>query len=61
MGTETPRYPTLQEDRTAEVCVISAGIAGLTTAYMLLQEGRSVVLLDWGPGSHVNPKRRRRS
>src|SRR5207244_6167572 len=45
---ETPRYPTLQEDRSADVCVIGAGIAGLTTAYMLLLEGRSVVLLERG-------------
>jgi glycine/D-amino acid oxidase-like deaminating enzyme/nitrite reductase/ring-hydroxylating ferredoxin subunit len=33
----------------AEVCVVGAGIAGLTTAYLLSQEGRSVIVLDDGP------------
>lgn len=33
----------------ADVCVVGAGIAGLTTAYLLACEGRSVVLLDDGP------------
>jgi glycine/D-amino acid oxidase-like deaminating enzyme/nitrite reductase/ring-hydroxylating ferredoxin subunit len=32
-----------------EVCVVGAGIAGLTTAYELAREGRSVALLDDGP------------
>ena len=33
---------------TADVCVIGAGIAGLSTAYLLAAEGRSVVVLDDG-------------
>ncbi len=33
----------------ADVCVIGAGIAGLTTAYFLTQEGCSVIVLDDGP------------
>ena len=42
----------LQADVRADVCVIGAGIAGLTTAYLLAREGRSVVVLDDGrPGS----------
>ncbi len=39
----------LQEDITVDVCVVGAGIAGLTTAYLLTQAGRSVVVLDDGP------------
>jgi glycine/D-amino acid oxidase-like deaminating enzyme/nitrite reductase/ring-hydroxylating ferredoxin subunit len=36
----------LDQDTKADVCVVGAGIAGLTTAYLLATEGRSVVLLD---------------
>ncbi|QDU30486.1 Gamma-glutamylputrescine oxidoreductase [Anatilimnocola aggregata] len=38
----------LTSDVDADVCVIGAGIAGLSTAYHLLREGRSVVVLDDG-------------
>jgi glycine/D-amino acid oxidase-like deaminating enzyme/nitrite reductase/ring-hydroxylating ferredoxin subunit len=34
---------------TVDVAVIGAGIAGLTTAYLLASEGRGVVVLDDGP------------
>lgn len=41
----------LKEDARADVCVVGAGIAGLTTAYLLAREGRSVVVIDDGrPG-----------
>src|ERR1044071_5363064 len=33
----------------ADVCVVGAGIAGVTTAYLLVKEGRDVVLIDDGP------------
>ena len=45
----TPSQPQLQENIRTDVCIIGAGIAGLTTAYLLAQEGRSVVVLDDGP------------
>jgi glycine/D-amino acid oxidase-like deaminating enzyme/nitrite reductase/ring-hydroxylating ferredoxin subunit len=41
-----PTYPPLNGDDYADVCVIGAGIAGLTTAYLLLRSGKSVVVLD---------------
>src|SRR5437868_4270999 len=44
-----PDRPALGKDVTADVCVVGAGIAGLTTAYLLANEGRSVVVLDDGP------------
>jgi glycine/D-amino acid oxidase-like deaminating enzyme/nitrite reductase/ring-hydroxylating ferredoxin subunit len=45
------RRPSLASDTQADVCVIGAGIAGVTTAYLLSREGRSVVLIDDGtPG-----------
>lgn len=44
-----PTYAALQGDTSANVCVVGAGIAGLTTAYLLAKEGVSVVVLDDGP------------
>lgn len=41
-----PEFPALAGDLKADVCVIGAGIAGLTTAYLLSCEGRQVVLID---------------
>jgi glycine/D-amino acid oxidase-like deaminating enzyme/nitrite reductase/ring-hydroxylating ferredoxin subunit len=44
-----PTTEPLRADVQAGVCVIGAGIAGLTTAYLLGREGKSVVVLDDGP------------
>lgn len=45
------RQPALTENAVADVCVIGAGIAGVTTAYLLAREQRSVILIDDGtPG-----------
>ena len=38
------------DDQKAAVCVVGAGIAGLTTAYLLAKAGRKVVVLDAGTG-----------
>ena len=43
-----PSFSPLTADTTADVCVVGAGIAGLTTAYLLTQVGKSVVVLDDG-------------
>jgi glycine/D-amino acid oxidase-like deaminating enzyme/nitrite reductase/ring-hydroxylating ferredoxin subunit len=43
------RPPPLGQDLRADVCVIGAGIAGITTAYLLAREGRRIVVLDDGP------------
>jgi glycine/D-amino acid oxidase-like deaminating enzyme/nitrite reductase/ring-hydroxylating ferredoxin subunit len=40
--------PVLPGDLQADVCVVGAGIAGLTTAYLLSREGKSVVVVDDG-------------
>lgn len=40
--------PPLEGNLGAEVCVIGAGIAGITTAYLLAREGKRVVVLDDG-------------
>jgi glycine/D-amino acid oxidase-like deaminating enzyme/nitrite reductase/ring-hydroxylating ferredoxin subunit len=47
--TELAAHPELTEDERADLCVVGAGIAGLTTAYHAAAEGRSVVVLDDGP------------
>jgi glycine/D-amino acid oxidase-like deaminating enzyme/nitrite reductase/ring-hydroxylating ferredoxin subunit len=44
-----PNFPALDQDIQTEVCVIGAGIAGLTTAFLLAREGKSVVVVDDGP------------
>ncbi|GAA6179135.1 FAD-binding oxidoreductase [Shimia sp. NS0008-38b] len=41
-----PPFPTLQEDLTADVCVIGGGFTGLSTALHLAEAGRKVVLLE---------------
>lgn len=56
MSIDMPAGTPLHEDTTAEVCVIGGGIAGLTTAYRLSQEGKSVVVLESGTlGSGMTP------
>ena len=40
--------PALAQDLRVDVCVIGAGIAGLTTAYRLAKEGRRVAVLEDG-------------
>jgi glycine/D-amino acid oxidase-like deaminating enzyme/nitrite reductase/ring-hydroxylating ferredoxin subunit len=46
---DTPLEARLTENVRADVCVVGAGIAGMTTAYLLAKEGKSVVVLDDGP------------
>lgn len=50
MATATiPQQSKLLTDTNANVCVVGAGIAGMTTAYLLARQGRSVVVVDDGP------------
>src|SRR5438874_11878539 len=46
---EIPADGTLTKDERADVCIVGAGIAGMTTAYLLAREGERVVVLDDGP------------
>lgn len=44
-----PEFSPLAQDERADVCIVGAGIAGLTTAYLLSRAGKSVLVLDDGP------------
>ena len=45
---ETPKYPVAPDGLSPDVCVIGAGISGLSVAYALAEEGVSVVVVDDG-------------
>jgi glycine/D-amino acid oxidase-like deaminating enzyme/nitrite reductase/ring-hydroxylating ferredoxin subunit len=47
--TKMPSFAPLEEDVSCDVCIVGAGIVGLTTAYHLARAGRDVVMLDDGP------------
>lgn len=48
-GVTIPQFDPPPGPAQADVCVVGAGIAGLTTAYLLAAEGKSVIVLDEGP------------
>ena len=45
---DVPSFPSLAGDARTDVCVIGAGIAGLSTAYMLAKAGKKVIVVDDG-------------
>jgi glycine/D-amino acid oxidase-like deaminating enzyme/nitrite reductase/ring-hydroxylating ferredoxin subunit len=48
-GETATQLPVLDNNVQADVCIVGGGISGLTTAYLLAREGRSVIVLDDGP------------
>src|SRR5947207_15680826 len=46
---DMPQYSRIGEDARSDVCIIGAGIAGLSCAYLLGKAGRKVIVLDDGP------------
>ena len=45
-----PQYPPLSSHLTTDVCIVGAGISGLTAAYCLAKAGVRVVVIDSGCG-----------
>ena len=43
---EYPRFPTIDRDITTDVCIIGSGIAGISTAYELVNRGKRVTMLE---------------
>lgn len=43
---EMPEFSPLRDTVATDVCVVGGGISGLTTAYLLLKEGKSVCVLE---------------
>lgn len=43
---ELPSYPKLEKNILSEICVVGAGIAGLSVAYQLAKRGHKVVILE---------------
>lgn len=46
---EIPRYEPLTRDLDADVCIIGAGMAGVSVGYHLARAGKRVIILDDGP------------
>jgi glycine/D-amino acid oxidase-like deaminating enzyme/nitrite reductase/ring-hydroxylating ferredoxin subunit len=46
---DPPAPGPLTQDVEADVCIVGGGIAGITTAYLLMRAGGRVVLIDDGP------------
>ncbi|RYF39323.1 MAG: FAD-binding oxidoreductase, partial [Cytophagaceae bacterium] len=47
-STILPHHGALRTGHETDVCVVGAGIAGLTSAYLLLQAGKTVTVLEQG-------------
>jgi glycine/D-amino acid oxidase-like deaminating enzyme/nitrite reductase/ring-hydroxylating ferredoxin subunit len=48
-GAAMPQFSPLEENVHVDVCVVGAGISGLSTAYLLARAGKRVAVIDDGP------------
>ena len=46
---DPPSEKALNQNTSTNVVIVGAGIAGLTTAYLLARAGKAVIVLDDGP------------
>ena len=47
-GIEFPKFPSLEEDIQVDVIIVGAGITGITSAYLLANEGLKVAVIEAG-------------
>ncbi|MCZ2258435.1 FAD-dependent oxidoreductase [Sporosarcina sp. G11-34] len=47
-GIEFPEFPSLEEDLHVDVVIVGAGITGITSAYLLVNEGLKVAVIEAG-------------
>jgi glycine/D-amino acid oxidase-like deaminating enzyme/nitrite reductase/ring-hydroxylating ferredoxin subunit len=47
--TDAEAFPRLDADADCDVCVVGAGMAGMSVAYQMVREGKRVIVLDDGP------------
>ncbi|MEK6554666.1 MAG: FAD-dependent oxidoreductase [Bdellovibrionota bacterium] len=47
-GIEMPRSQSLATDIEVDICIVGAGISGLTAAYLLMKEGKKVCIVEHG-------------
>ncbi|WP_096155762.1 MULTISPECIES: FAD-dependent oxidoreductase [Bacillus] len=47
-STELSSYPKLEHDLHTDICIVGAGITGITAGYQLIQEGFKVTIIDAG-------------
>src|SRR5687767_12339396 len=43
-----PAFSSLAENASTDVCIVGAGIAGISVGYMLSREGKKVIIIDDG-------------
>src|SRR5262245_35200673 len=43
---QMPGFSPLHQNLETDICIVGAGIAGVTTGYLLAKEGKSVIIVD---------------